>query len=61
MEEERLLAAQHQLALQAQVNEGQAHIKVCIILFYLSGTTVKLKDHRNTFIPQVLCVCAKII
>lgn len=43
MEEERQLAAQHQLALQAQVNEGRAHVKVCIILFYVSATTVKLK------------------
>lgn len=30
-EEERQLASQHQLALQAQASEAQAHVKVCII------------------------------
>lgn len=30
--EEQQLASQHQLALQAQVNEGQARIKVCMII-----------------------------
>lgn len=41
MEEERQLAMQHQMALQAQVNEGQAHVKVCIILFYSSVIAVR--------------------
>lgn len=42
MEEERQLAMQHQMALQAQVNEAQAHVKVCILLFYVSATAVKV-------------------
>lgn len=48
IEEERQLAIQHQMALQAQVNEGQAHIKVCIIPFYVSTTAVKVKLHPKT-------------
>lgn len=47
MEEERQLALQHQLALQAQVDEGQAHVKVCIVKFYASATAVELKN-KNT-------------
>lgn len=45
IEEERQLAIQHQMALQAQVNEGQAHVKVCNDLFYVSTTAGKVKLH----------------
>lgn len=32
--EERQLASQHQLALQAQASEAQAHVKVCMIMIH---------------------------
>lgn len=59
MEEERQLAMQHQMALQAQVNEGHAHVKVCISLFYVSVTAVKVLVHpKITFSAEKKCIVA---
>lgn len=66
MEEERQLAAQHQMALQAQVNEAQAHIKVCIILTHPVVVSAPYSPPTPCIIleitqPGFCCISASII
>lgn len=57
LEKERQLASQHQLALQAQANEAQAHIKVCMIRTH--PVAVSAFEFRIT-LPFVFSVCESI-
>lgn len=50
LEEERQLASQHQLAFQAQTNEVQARMKVCIVMYHVAVYAVQF-----LIIPLFLC------
>lgn len=54
--EERQLASQHQLALQAQASEAQAHIKVCVIRIHPVCSFTS--NHSPLCVEESVCYCA---